>query len=200
MVKKHGFWYFVKYYNLLIYLAFAIVLYLIKDYLFLLFCQLTQVTSERIIFYKIYELLVPIALAALWFFIFFYNTREKAYRYKTGRSFGYDSGHYHRTYSELVEYFQDADPMHMDIESLPTMKWQESSGLIFGKIKGKLISFEPQKNGICAMVWGAPGDGKTTSTIITSCRQFGLRKTPSGKLVQKGAVMVTGNRKDSISS
>ena len=196
MVKKHGFWYFVKYYNLLIYLAFAIVLYLVKDYVFLLFCQLTQVTSERSIFYKIYELLVPIALAALWFFIFFYNTREKAYRYKTGRSFGYDSGHYHRTYSELVEYFQDADPMHMDIDSLPTMKWQDSSGLIFGKIKGKLISFEPQKNGICAMVWGAPGDGKTTSTIITSCRQFGLRKTSSGKLVQKGAVMVTDLKGD----
>ena len=196
MVKKHGFWYFVKYYNMLIYLAFAIVLYLVKDYVFLLFCQLTQVTSERSIFYKIYELLVPIALAALWFFIFFYNTREKAYRYKTGRSFSYDSGHYHRTYSELVEYFQDADPMHMDIESLPTMKWQDSSGLIFGKIKGKLISFEPQKNGICAMVWGAPGDGKTTSTIITSCRQFGLRKTSSGKLIQKGAVMVTDLKGD----
>ena len=60
MVKKHGFWYFVKYYNLLIYLAFAIVLYLVKDYVFLLFCQLTQVTSERSIFYKINELLVPI--------------------------------------------------------------------------------------------------------------------------------------------
>ena len=77
-----------------------------------------------------------------------------------------------------------------------TMKWQDSSGLIFGKIEGKLISFEPQKNGICAMVWGAPGDGKTTSTIITSCRQFGLRKTSSGKLVQKGAVMVTDLKGD----
>ena len=86
--------------------------------------------------------------------------------------------------------------MAMDIESLPTMKWQDSSGLIFGKIKGKLISFEPQKNGICAMVWGAPGDGKTTSTIITSCRQFGLKKTASGKLVQKGAVMVTDLKGD----
>lgn len=176
MVKKHGFGYFVKYYNLLFYLAFAVVLYLLKDYIFLLFCQLTQVTSERSIFYKINQLLVPIGLIALWAFIFFYNTREKAYRYRTGRSFGYDSGHYHRTYNELVDYFKDADPMAMDVESLPTMKWQDSSGLIFGKKNGKLISFEPQKNGICAMVWGAPGDGKTTSTIITSCHQFGLKK------------------------
>lgn len=152
MVKKHGFGYFVKYYNLLFYLAFAVVLYLLKDYIFLLFCQLTQVTSERSIFYKINQLLVPIGLIALWAFIFFYNTREKAYRYRTGRSFGYDSGHYHRTYNELVDYFKDADPMAMDVESLPTMKWQDSSGLIFGKKNGKLISFEPQKNGICAMV------------------------------------------------
>lgn len=196
MVKKHGFWYFVKYYNLLIYLAFAVVLFLVKDYVFLLMCQLMQVTSERSIFYKINELLTPLMLIALWGFIFFYNTREKAYRYRTGRSFGYDSGHYHRTYSELVDYFKDADPMAMDIESLPTMKWQDSSGLIFGKKNGKLISFEPNKNGISAMVWGAPGDGKTTSTIITSCRQFGLKKTASGKLVQKGAVMVTDLKGD----
>ena len=195
MVKKHGLWYFIKYYHLLIYLVFAGVLYLVKDYVLVLFCQLTQVT-ERSGFYKIYELLVPLALAALWLFIFFYNTREKAYRYQTGRSFGYDSGHYHRTYNELVEYFKDADPMYMDIESLPTMKWQDSSGLIFGKIKGKLISYEPQKNGICAMVWGAPGDGKTTSTIITSCRQFGLVKNAAGKLIQNGAVMVTDLKGD----
>lgn len=196
MVKKHGFRYFVKYYNLLIFLAFAIVLYLTKDYIFLLFCKLTSVTSERDILYKINHIVITVALAALWLLIFLWNVREKTYRYKTGRSFSYDSGHYHRTYQELVEYFQDADPMRMDVESLPTMKWQDSSGLIFGKVKGKLISFEPQKNGICAMVWGAPGDGKTTSTIITSCRQFGLRKTASGKLVQKGAVMVTDLKGD----
>lgn len=196
MVKKHNFWYFIKYYNLSFHLAFAVALYLVKDYVFLLFCQMTQVTSERSFFYKLNQLCVPILLILVWFLIFFLTTREKAYKYQTGRRFAYDSGHYHRTYNELVEYFKDADPMHMDIESLPTMKWQDSSGLIFGKTKGKLISFEPQKNGICAMVWGAPGDGKTTSTIITSCRQFGLKKTASGKPVQKGAVMVTDLKGD----
>lgn len=195
MVKKHGLWYFIKYYNLLIYLTLALVLYLIKDYVLLFFCQIAQITEDSG-FYKIYEFLVPIALTAVWLCCFFYNTRNKLYKYKTGRNFNYDSSHYHRTFNELVEYFKDADPMRMDEKSLSTMKWQDSSGLIFGKIKGKLISFEPQKNGICAMVWGAPGDGKTTSTIITSCRQFGLKKTTYGKVIQKGAVMVTDLKGD----
>lgn len=196
MVKKYGLWYAVKYYNLIFHAFFALVLYLIRDYAFDFFCMITQVTERDRIFYKLYGITVPILLIAIWVMIFFVSTREKAYRYKTGRSFGYDSSHYKRTYHELVEYFQDADPMKMDIAALPTMSWKESSGLIFGKKGNKLISYEPNKNGICAMVWGAPGDGKTTSTIITSCRQFGLKKNAAGKLVQKGAVMVTDLKGD----
>lgn len=196
MVKKYGLWYAVKYYNLIFHAIFALVLYLIRDYAFDFFCMITQVTERDRIFYKLYGITVPILLIAIWVIIFFVSTREKAYRYKTGRSFGYDSSHYKRTYHELVEYFQDADPMKMDIAALPTMSWKESSGLIFGKKGNKLISYEPNKNGICAMVWGAPGDGKTTSTIITSCRQFGLKKNAAGKWVQKGAVMVTDLKGD----
>lgn len=196
MVKKYGLWYAVKYYNLIFHAIFALVLYLVRDYAFDFFCMITQVTERDRLFYNLYEITVPILLIAIWVMIFFVSTREKAYRHKTGRSFGYDSSHYKRTYHELVEYFQDADPMKMDIAALPTMSWKESSGLIFGKKGNKLISYEPNKNGICAMVWGAPGDGKTTSTIITSCRQFGLKKNAAGKWVQKGAVMVTDLKGD----
>ena len=196
MVKKHGFWYTVKYYNILIYIAFAIILYLTEDNIYLFICQLAQDTILYDLICQSGPVLVPIGLFVLWFYIVFQGTREKAYYYQTGRKYGYDASHYHRSYNDLVKYFKDADPMHMDIESLPTKKWQESSGLVFGKVKGKLISFEPQKNGICAMVWGAPGDGKTTSVIITSCRQFGLHKDASGNFIQKGAVMVTDLKGD----
>lgn len=196
MVKKYGLWYAVKYYNLIFHAIFALVLYLIRNYAFDFFCMITQVTERDRLFYKLYGITVPILLIVIWVLIFFTSTREKAYRYKTGRSFGYDSSHYKRSYYELVDYFADADPMKMDIAALPTMSWKESSGLIFGKKGNKLISYEPNKNGICAMVWGAPGDGKTTSTIITSCRQFGLKKNAAGKWVQKGAVMVTDLKGD----
>lgn len=196
MVKKYGIWYFIKYYHLLIFSALAIVLFLIKDYLFQSICKLLNLTSEKNVFYKLFSVATPVILAIIWLLIFLYVTRSKLYKYKTGRNYYYDSTRYHRTFRELVDYFKDGDPMRMEPETLPTMKWQDSSGLIFGKFKKKLISFEPGKNGISAMVWGAPGDGKTTSTIITSCRQFGLRKTTSGKLVQKGAVMVTDLKGD----
>ena len=196
MVKKYGIWYSIKYYHLLIFSALAIVLFLIKDYLFQSICKLLNLTSEKNVFYKLFSVATPVILAIIWLLIFLYVTRSKLYKYKTGRNYYYDSTRYHRTFRELVDYFKDGDPMRMEPETLPTMKWQDSSGLIFGKFKKKLISFEPGKNGISAMVWGAPGDGKTTSTIITSCRQFGLRKTTSGKLVQKGAVMVTDLKGD----
>lgn len=196
MVKKHGLWYAIKYYNLIFHAIFAFVLYLGRGYAFKLFCMITQVTEQDRFFYKLYEITVPLILLAIWILVFLSLTRENAYKYKTGRSYIYDSRHYKRTYFELIDYFQDADPMKMDISSLPTMNWKESSGLIFGKYKNRLISYEPGKNGISAMIWGAPGDGKTTSTIITSCRQFGLKRNAAGKFVQKGAVMVTDLKGD----
>lgn len=196
MIKKYGIWYTIKYYNLIFHTLFALTLYFIKDHVFELFCMFTQITEQNTIFYNFCKLIIPIFFIAIWLFNFFTSIREKAYKYKTDRDFGYDSSHYKRTYNELVEYFQDADPMKMDIASLPTMSWKESSGLIFGKKGTKLISYEPNKNGICVMVWGAPGDGKTTSTIITSCRQFGLKKNDAGNFIQNGAVMVTDLKGD----
>ncbi len=196
MVKKYGLWYAIKYYNLLLFAAFALVLYFTRDYFLQFFCMIAQVTPREKGGYKLFEYMVPVLLVAIWFIFFFTTTREKVYKYKTGRSFNYDFRHYKRTYYELLDYFKDADPMRMDVAALPSMNWKESGGLIFGKIKRKLISYEPQKNGICAMVWGAPGDGKTTATIITSCRQFGMIKNRAGKLVQRGSVMVTDLKGD----
>lgn len=196
MIKKHGFLYFFKYYNLIFHFIFIVILFLLKKPIFIFFCQLVDITPDIKILYKLYQIFVPIFMFFLWFITFFTLTRSKAYHYHTGRKFGYDSSYYQRSYRELVDYFKDADPMRMDIESLPAINWSDSSGLIFGKYDNKLISYEPNKNGICAMVWGAPGDGKTTSTIITSCRQFGLKKNPDGTYEQNGAVMVTDLKGD----
>lgn len=196
MVKEKNLWYFIKYYNLIFHLIFALFLFASKNYIFVLICHVTRVTSDQIFFYKLNQYSVPVFLVILWSSVFFVTTREKIYKYKTRRSFWHDSKRYHRNFFELVEYFKDADPLRMDVESLPKMKWQDSSGLIFGAIDGSLISYEPNKNGIVTTVWGAPGDGKTTSTIIPSCRQFGMQKTESGEIIQKGAVMVTDFKGD----
>lgn len=196
MIKKYGMRHFIDYYNLVYHLLFAVALFLSRDLVFNILCWIMQIKSEDDIFYNLNQIFVPVFLTAIWVLTFWRMSVEKFYFYHTGRNYWYDARRYGRTFRELVDYFKDADYMKMDVDALPTKSWKESCGLIFGKVKNKLICFEPKKNGICAMVWGAPGDGKTTATIIPSCRQFGLKRDDSGKLVQKGAVMVTDIKGD----
>lgn len=144
----------------------------------------------------LFNICITIIFILMWAAISLFSIAETVYTKKTGRNFWYDRRHYPRSYIELLTFFQDADPARMDESTLPEKHWQESSGLIFGKVGSRLISYEPGKDGIVAMVWGAPGDGKTTSTIIPSCRQFGLVKDSSGYPVQQGAVMVTDLKGD----
>ena len=101
MIKKYGILYFLKYYNFLAHALFAVALYLSRNYVFTFFCTITQITERNQLFYKAYQLLVPVLLFAIWFMVFFTSIRSKLYKYKTGRSFGYDSSHYKRSYHEL---------------------------------------------------------------------------------------------------
>jgi type IV secretory pathway TraG/TraD family ATPase VirD4 len=192
MVKKIR--YFLRYYKILFHLLLGIGFCIISSPLSDLLCYLQKIPDESL-FHTIYKIIIPIALFGLWILLLLTNIRDKTYLYKTGRRYGYDSTHYKRSYQELVTYFQDADPLRMNVADLPTMKWQDSGGLIFGKVGNKLLSFEPNKNGVVSMVWGAPGDGKTTANIITSSRTFGMKHV-SGKLAQCGAVMVTDLKGD----
>jgi len=193
MVKK--FRYFFRYYHVLFHLFLGIGFYIISTPLADLLCYLQKIPEESL-FHTIYHIVIPIALLGTWILLLLTTIRDKTYFYKTGRNYGYDSTHYKRSYKELIAYFKDADPLQMNVSDLPTMKWQDSGGLIFGKIDNKLLSFEPEKNGIVGMIWGAPGDGKTTANIITSARQFGMKKNASGQLEQKGSVMVTDLKGD----
>lgn len=174
MVKKYGFWYALKYYHIIEHMLFAIALVIAKPYALELFCQATQVT-ERSPFYKIYGIIVPIALVALWVFVFFYNTRNAKYKYLTGRNFMHDSGKYKRTYYELVEYFSDADPYQMDPEALPNINWKNAEGMILGKAKnGRLININSGKDGKNYFIFGLPSSGKTAGPIICSCLRWGM--------------------------
>lgn len=154
MVKKLC--YFFKYYNVLFHLLLGIGFYIISAPLADLLCYLQKIPEESL-FHTIYNIVIPIALLGLWILLLLTNIRDKTYLYKTGRKYRYDSTHYKRSYQELVTYFQDADPLRMKAEDLPTMKWQDSGGLIFGKVGNKLLSFEPDtNNGLMSIVWGAP--------------------------------------------
>lgn len=172
MIKKHGLWGAIKYYCIIQYLIFALVLYLAKDYIFILFCNLMDVT-ERSPLYKVNMILVPVMLFALWFFIVFYITREKLYFLKTGRNFSGDNGTYRRSYHELVQYFQDAEPHKLDTDTpnFPMKTWKETQGLIFG-MDGKRLVTLPSNSECNIAIFGPPGSGKTSGIAIINAMCF----------------------------
>ena len=170
MIKKHGLWYAVKYYCIIQFLIFAIGLLIANDYVFQLACSYMDIT-ERSPFYKLFQLAVPLGLAALWFFIFFTVCRDKSYRYKTGRNYGHDNGKYKRSYSELVEYFQDAEPHKLDTSEFKPMPWRNAKGIIFGTDNGKLIKI-PSNSECNITIFGPPGSGKTSGIAIINAMSF----------------------------
>lgn len=143
--------------------------------------------------FSTYDTIITICWFALLSCIIFSLLRSGRYHVLTGRSYAYDHDTYHRNYNWLVDYFKDADPQRMNEDDLPEISWHESSGIILGHKGKKLISFEPNTNGAVIFAWGAPGVGKTTSVIIPSARQWGL-KLEKGKdnkyhYIQRGSVM-----------
>lgn len=168
MIKKYGLWYAVKYYCIIQFTILAIALVIAKDYVFNLACSYLNVT-ERSPFYQLFQIAVPIGLAAIWFIIVFTICRDKSYRYKTGRNFGHDSGKYKRSYAELVEYFENAEPHKLDTSQFPKVSWRDTKGIVFGVDKGKLISI-PSNSECNIAIMGPPGSGKTSGiAIINAC-------------------------------
>lgn len=170
MIKKHGLWFAVKYYCIIQFIIFAIGLFIANDYVFIIACSYMNIT-ERSPFYKLFQLAVPIGLAALWFFIFFTVCRDKSYRYKTGRNYGHDNGKYKRSYAELVEYFQDAEPHKLDTSDFKIMPWRDAKGIIFGTDNGKLIKI-PSNSECNIAIFGPPGSGKTSGIAIINAMSF----------------------------
>ena len=186
-------------YGILQYGAAALALYLLHRHLydqvwdpllgdmFRLFDSKGTGNAEAILFVS--------ALALSWMASYFLFLRQRLYKDATGRSYSYDHAKYNRSYGALVEYFRDAEPQRMNTDELPAMTWHRSSGIIMGRYRSKLVSFEPDVNGTVVFAWGAPGVGKTKCVIIPSARQWGLEtardKAPGEKKYeQKGSVMV----------
>ena len=170
MIKKHGLWYAIKYYCIIQFTIFAIALFIANDYVFNLTCNYFNVTQQSP-FYKLFQFAIPLGLAALWLFIVFMICREKSYHYKTGRNFGHDSSKYKRSYAELVEYFQDAEPHKLDTSLFKPMPWRDAKGIIFGVENGKLIKI-PSNSECNIAIFGPPGAGKTSGIAIINAITF----------------------------
>lgn len=170
MIKKYGLWYTVKYYCMIPFAILAIVLTYTNDYLFKISCEYMKLT-ERHPLYNIYKIAISIGLAALWFMIVFTICRDKRYRYLTGRSYGSDNYKYRRSYHELVEYFQNADPHKLDTSLFKKIPWRNTKGIIFGTDNGRLIQI-PSNSECNIAIFGPPGSGKTSGIAIINAMSF----------------------------
>ena len=181
----------IIYYQFLWILAAGLVLFLVKDNIFVLMAETMSLhdTGPTRLLYRLLYALLNIGLLAGWIRCSFTILRAKRYTRLTGRKYGPDHSRYNRSYSELVEYFKDAEIQKLDVQLLPQRRWTQSGGIIFGKQGSRLVSFEPDGNGIVGFVWGSPGDGKSCSVIIPTALRFGMKKD-GDKYVQKGACMV----------
>lgn len=195
--------YYVKRIKFIRYIVLAAIFLLISRPLSHFLSSLTDVSIADLDYLtaphigsQLFNVMIPTALLILWFTLVFLDLRRQFYKIETDRDFRYDSQHYKRSFSELLEFFATADPTKLPVKDLTSLNWREANGLIFGKVDDKLIYYTPYKNGIVSMIWGAPGDGKTTSIIIPSCRQFGLDFDEHGNPQQNGSVMVTDLKGD----
>lgn len=170
MIKKYGIWYTVKYYCMIPFALFAIGLAYAKDYIFEISCKYMNLTESHPL-YNAYKIALPIGLAAIWFIIVFTFCRDERYRYLTGRNYGADNGKYKRSYYELVEYFQNAEPHKLDTSSFKQVPWRNAKGIIFGTDKGRLIQI-PSNSECNIAIFGPPGSGKTSGVAIINAMSF----------------------------
>lgn len=182
-MKKNSFWYTIRYYNLIPILLFGIGIIIFRDYIFELFCTLTQVT-ERSSFYKLNGYVVDIGLAALWGFITFTSLRDKRYTSLTGRYYSKDHSDFNKTYTALVQFFTNNDKYKMDVDELPIEDWHDSDGVILCKFKDKAGNYRLVKRNSDAngnlVSFGLPGSGKSTTQAATTAVRFNSKLKKGG--------------------
>ena len=170
---KHSFSFLktIKFYNIIPLLFFGLILFFIKDYCVKELEILAQNNGlENYI--KAVPSIVYITFAAIWLTIFISVIRSKRYLSLTGRKYSYDKLHYRpMTYSQLVDYFKDADPHKLDTSGFPQIKWQDAKGLIFGRL-GKQLIYIPSNSEVNVAVFGPPGQGKTSGIGIINAMQY----------------------------
>lgn len=170
MIKKHGIKYTVNYYNLIPFSIVLIMIIIFQDKIIDIICYLQNIDTPNAL-YDLTRLGSKISLYCVWGLCFFTNFQQKAYHYRTGRSYVYDHSHYKRSYGELVDYFRDAEPHKLDTEEFPIEDWRNANGIIFGKdSRSRLISI-PSDSECNVAIFGPPGSGKTSGiAIINACR------------------------------
>ena len=149
----------------------ALGLYLARPLIFWGLCAYTHVNSADSLLYNLNRLASTFLPAILWAAVAYSTIRQKHYKRLTGRSYLSDHAKYKRSYSALVDYFQDADPHKLDTSTFPEISWHDAKGIVFGKSENKLITI-PSNSECNIAVFGPPGSGKTSGIAIINAMTF----------------------------
>ena len=171
MINDNGILYTLIYYRAHVYSSIALVLIIGNSLLTKLLLMILGVHDISQFAYNMarhYVLFISLGLLLL---LFFFHARAKYYYVLTGRDIGYDMRHYRRTFFELVDYFENAEPHKLDTSSFPESGWQVTDGLIFGKDGYRIISI-PSSSEANIAVFGPPGSGKTSGIAIINAMRF----------------------------
>ena len=182
-MKKNTFLSALMYYRIPILAVLGVLLYLFREYIFLLFCQLTAIT-ERNFLYNLLHITIYVLLAAGWCWLSFITVRDRRYKWLTGRSYPEDHGKFQKTYFELVQFWTTHDNYRMNIDALPVEDWHDSDGVILCKYKDKagdyhLVKRDSAADGNLAS-FGLPGSGKSTTQAATTFRRFNAHRKRGG--------------------
>lgn len=170
MIKKHGLWYTIKYYQVIPMLILAIAIFFCMDYISNFFFWSFGLTAQR--YDTVFlEKFASVTIWGIFGYLCFSIIRARKYKYLTGRNYDYDRSHYKRTYADLVAYFKDAEPHKLDTSLYPEASWRDTKGLIFGMDRKRLISI-PSTSECNLAIFGPPGSGKTSGFAIISAMQF----------------------------
>ena len=162
----------MRHYGLFIFIPLALVLLIAAPYIAKLFVRLNTTSGFFRLPDDIFRIPVYVLLIILWAVPFFLYVRIVRYRDKTRRSYIYDSRKYKRTYRELVEYFQDADPHYLDPECFEIASWKDSHGIIFGSTdEGRLVRL-PSDAECNIFVSGMMGSSTSSGVVIPTCSQY----------------------------
>lgn len=148
----------------------AAFFYFGRDIFIYIFLQLLDIDEYNRL-YSLIPYLVYIILAGVWILLALTMWREEMYNAKTGRHYSADHGAYHRTYGELVRYFQDADPHKLDTTDFPPVSWKNYDGIVIGHTGSRLVGVGADCESNIA-VFGPPGTGKTSGFAIINALRF----------------------------
>ena len=182
-MKKNRFITAVRFYQLPEIIITGIILFLLRDLIFQLILYITNIPMKDKL-YNLTKYAIYIGILYTWITTSFKILRSRRYNWLTGRSYDSDHTNFNKSYTWLVNFFNNNDRYKMVVDSLPIEDWHNADGIILCKYKDKagdyhLVKRDSSANGNL-ISFGLPGSGKSTTQAATSFQRFNSNLKPGG--------------------